>query len=383
MKGRSSDRVGSRLDGYRGMIAVLALVALVLLTSLTGVLPRLVCAVDRGTCSSSSQSSEVGTPSDATTAPSGIVLPTPSGAATGSAELPVATDELAVSTVPGEGTVPAGRGRTVGAQYAPAPAGAAPVVGGLWGDEADSENTIDPERLVEVSALSCGAPGTGPCDAWEGLQTDTGAALAAGPTRLTQAGLDPFVGQEEATTVVDATLGSATSIGGEQTEVLYRSIQRTRDGALTESWTWQEGTSLRQVLTRRSREGVLSSVTIVGIDTTDTGTFLVRTEIPVTDSSADVMEDWLAALPADRSAAGTMVGDISGAPDLSAPAAVRAAFRTGVVQRSSIEVTETLTAQTLRDYPDGSLPGVTVLASWDLGLPNERGNRTWTTVEAS
>ena len=32
MKGRSSDRVGSRLDGYRGMIAVLALVALVLLS---------------------------------------------------------------------------------------------------------------------------------------------------------------------------------------------------------------------------------------------------------------------------------------------------------------------------------------------------------------
>lgn len=140
---------------------------------------------------------------------------------------------------------------------------------------------------------------------------------------------------------------------------------------------------MRQVLTRRSREGVLSSVTIVGIDTTDTGTFLVRTEIPVTDSSADVMEDWLAALPADRSAADTMVGDISGAPDLSAPAAVRVAFRTGVVQRSSIEVTETLTAQTLRDYPDGALPGVAVLTTWDLGLPNERGNRTWTTVEAS
>ena len=78
-----------------------------------------------------------------------------------------------------------------------------------------------------------------------------------------------------------------------------------------------------------------------------------------------------------------MVGDISGAPDLSAPAAVRVAFRTGVVQRSSIEVTETLTAQMLRDYPDGSLPGVTVVTTWDLGLPNERGNRTWTTVEAS
>lgn len=365
------------------MIAVLVLVVLVLLAAVTGMLPRLMCALDEGTCPVSPQPAASHAPSPSETMDPGSVLPSPSGGATGSAELPVASDELAVSTVPGEGTVPAGRGGTVGAQPAPAPAGAAPVIGDLWGVATGSDNTIDPARLVEVSALACGAPGTGPCDTWEGLQADTGAALAAGPTRLTQAGLDPFVGQEEATTVVDATLSQATTTGSGQTAVLYRSIQRTRDGALTESWTWQDGDSLRQVLTRRSRDGVLSSVTVVGIDTTDTGTFLVRTEIPVTSSSADVMEEWLAALPADRSAASSMVGDISGAPDLSAPAAVRAAFRSGVVQRLSIEATEPLTAQMLREYPDGSLPGVTVLTTWELGSPNERGNRTWTTVEAA
>ncbi len=365
------------------MIAVLVLVVLVLLAAVTGMLPRLMCTLDEGTCSGPSQPVASRTSPEATTAPSGSVLATSSSAATGSAELPVASDELAVSTVPGEGTVPAGRGRAVNADSASAPGGTAPVISNLWGDETEHRDTIDPARFVDVGALACGAPGTGPCDVWEGLQADTGAALAIGPTRLTQAGLDPFVGQEEATTVVDATLEQATTTGSEQTEVLYRSIQRTRDGALTESWSWQDGESLRQVLTRRSRDGVLSSVTVVGIDTTDGDTILVRTEVPVTDSSADVLEDWLAALPADRSAATSMVSDLSGTPDLTAPAAVRVAFRTGVVHRSRIEVTESLTAQMLREHPDEALPGATVLFAWELRLPNERGLRTWTAAETS
>ena len=345
LRPRPALRAEPGLRGYRAMIAVIVVIALVVLGAVTGAFHRVLCLADSSACDTAA----------------------PVTAPTGAVELPAASDERAVVAAAGTGTLTGGSRPAVVDRSAVPGAQTVPSWGDLWSDGQDEDEAAGPVGfggegvLVPLEELSCGSPGTPPCDAWEALASDASASRAVGLLRAPLLGLDTADPAGAAPVVVDLALpvrdDAALDAAG---TVLHRSVLAPDTGATTLSWTWQRRDgALVQVVAERQPDGALSTLTVSALvqapapDGAPGG--LERTElvIPVTPASSAALDSWLVDLAAQRvDPEPSDLTDVDPA-DLSANAFERLAALTGEGLRESVVLPDGAepTAEWLRDAP--------------------------------
>lgn len=346
------------LGGYRGIIAVVVLIALVAVLAISGTLQRGLCVIDSGTCA---------------TAPSGGA--TPSYFDTGA--LPAASDERAVFAGAGLDSVPPGYRKSVAGRTAAVTTGSSPPLTQLWslGTDAEQGGLGDDSMLIALDDLPCGTSTTGPCDAWEGLQTDSTAERTQGAERLSLLGLDPFVGIESETRTLDLTLPNsllAQDGSSDAPAVLYRHSQRLRDGATSESWAWQQSTdTVARVSVERSRGGLLHSVSVIGASSdSDNQVKWTTISIPVTDSSREALDEWASTFTVDGPSLPDELWESTASVDADDAILLRLVHSTGEVTRETLSAGEDfpgVTPQLLRDDPEHTDADLTVTTTETLG----------------
>ena len=371
MRRPGSDRRGLRaepgLHGYRGMIAVAVAIVLVALGGLAGAFRPLVCLVDPAGCASA--------PSASATAPAGR------------GELPAATDEKAVRVTAGEDDVPPGRYRVAAGRGPVVGAGSSTPLGRLWSDDAPApDGRFQGEApLMALTDLPCGTATTAPCDAWPGLASDAAADQTEGAARLSLLGLDRVIGTSADMTTVDMTLPVRRDGALEgASAVLYRSSLRRSDAATTASWTWADAAgAVYQVRAERAGDGSLHALTVTAVRAGG-GTSAVWTtlSIPVTDSSRDALEDWLAGVNAQEVALTPQTFEPAG-DGAADDAFSRLVHSTGEATRETLALPAgtAVDARMVRDDPTHA--AATVTATEVLGEPAEDGTRSFTPREGA
>ena len=345
LRPRPALRAEPGLRGYRAMIAVIVVIALVVLGAVTGAFHRVLCLADSSACDTAA----------------------PVTAPTGAVELPAASDERAVVAAAGTGTLTGGTGHAVVDRSAVPGAQTAPSWSDLWSDGQDEDEAAGPVGfggegvLVPLEELSCGSPGTSPCDAWEGLSSDASASRAAGLLRAPLLGLDNADPTGASPVAVDLALpvrddAELDAVG----PVLHRSVLAPDTGATTLTWTWQRRDgAIVHVVAERRPDGSLSTLTVSALirasapDGASGG--LERTElvVPVTPASSAALDSWLVDLAAQRvDPEPSDLTDVDPA-DLSANAFERLAALTGEGLRESVVLPDgaAFTAEWVRDNP--------------------------------
>ena len=359
------------LGGYRGMIAVVALIGLVAILATTGTLQRGLCVIDSDTCK---------------TVPSGDA--TPSFFDTGA--LPAASDERAVFLGAGLDSVPPGNHKSVAGRTAAVTAGSSQSLTQLWSTSADTAQSgfSDDSMLIALDDLPCGTSTTGPCDAWQGLQSDSTADRTQGAERLSLLGLDPFVGIESETRTLDLTLSNNVlgQYGPSGSSILYRHSQRLRDGATSESWAWQQSTgAVARVSVERSRGGLLHSVTIIGASSeSDDQITWTTISVPVTDSSREALDQWVSTFTVDGPTLPDELWESTASVDADDEILLRLVHTTGQVTRETLSAGgefSGVTPQLLRDDPEHTDADLTVTATERLGDLDALGRREFVSKE--
>ncbi|CED90377.1 Hypothetical protein AAM4_0482 [Actinomyces succiniciruminis] len=359
------------LGGYRGMIAVVALIGLVAILATTGTLQRGLCVIDSDTCK---------------TVPSGDA--TPSFFDTGA--LPAASDERAVFLGAGLDSVPPGSHNSVAGRTAAVPAGSSQSLTQLWSTSADTAQSgfSDDSMLIALDDLPCGTSTSGPCDVWEGLQSDSTADRTQGAERLSLLGLDPFVGIESETRTLDLTLSNSFLAQDESSDapIFYRHSQRLRDGATSESWAWQQSTdTVARVSVERSRGGLLHSVTIIGASSeSDDQVKWTTISIPVTDSSREALDQWVSTFTVDGPSLPDELWESTASVDADDEILLRLVHTTGQVTRETLSAGgefSGVTPQLLRDDPEHTDADLTVTATERLGDLDALGRREFVSKE--
>ncbi|WP_103061650.1 hypothetical protein [Actinomyces qiguomingii] len=348
------------------MIAVIALIALVAVLAVTGVFRRGLCALDPASCATSSMGG-----------------PAPTYFDTGA--LPAASDERAVAAGASLDAVAPGYHKTAAGKMPVISAGSVPALTELWGPSAGDEQAglVDETVLLALDEPACGSPETGPCDTWEGLQSDSTAEHTQGGDRLSLLGLDPFVGIESETNTIDLTLTNSLSQPEDSergTPVLFRHSRRLRDGATTASWTWQESAgTIASVRVERSRGGLLHSVTIIGVSTgNDNQVIWTTIGIPVTDSSRDALDRWSYAFTVNGPTLPEDLWESTAAVKTEHDVLLRLVHTTGQVTREMLAPGDGfsgITPQLLRDDPEHLSAELVVTGTEVLGDLDALGRR--------
>ncbi|MDO4901223.1 hypothetical protein [Actinomyces sp.] len=364
-------RAEQGLRGYRGMIAVIVMIALVAVLALTGTFRRGLCALDPDSCTA-----------------------TPSGGTNstyfGTGALPAASDERAVATGVGLDAVPPGRHKTAAGKAPALTAGLAASLEQLWTPLTGVEQAgmADTTVLIPLEEMACGTSGTGPCDTWEGLQSDSTAEHTQGADRLSLLGLDPFVGIESETSTLDLTLANSPlrQGGSGSSAILYRHSQRLRDGATTETWAWQASPETAAVVSvERLRGGLLHSVKIIGATTgADNQVIWTTICIPVTDSSREALDQWVSAFTVDGPALPDDLWEPTAAVGPDDDVLLRLVHATGQVTREALsngDGSPGVTPQVLRDDPEHASAGLAVTSTETLAEPDALGRREFKAEE--
>ena len=360
------------IRGYRGIIVVITLIGLVAVLAFTGIFRRGLCILDSASCPRNMSS-----------------VPTAKNLDPG--ELPAPTDERAVSNGAGVGTVPPGlrtlaRGKTSVVAGDPPPS-----QNDLWGDPrhagSDNKSPWESPVFLHMDKAPCGTESTAPCDTFPELRTDSTAEQTQGAQRLSLLGLDPYLGEEGATNVVDLTLPSEKSIqfrkdANGDNILLYRNSQRLRDGLTTETWTWQktESGSTDQLKIERTREGVLHSFTAFRV-TQSSGRLKVTTvSMPVLESTKDALDELTSSLMSAKLELPDSVFNPVTPASMSDEMVVRLAKKVGQVIRETRNPGAGfggLTLESLRNDP-GLVGSTTPVSKETLSSPDKTGKRAFT-----
>lgn len=376
-------REESRAFGYRGIIASVVLLLLVLGISLSGAGRAVVCLLDQSLCAS--------VPEPQATDP---------GLVTGA--LPAASDEQAVATGAGVGSVPVGREgrrRQVPLQLTqPVPASS------HWSPPQPAPSS-PPEnlRLVALGSLPCGGSADAPCDKWAEIKTDAAAAQAGPASRLTGAGLDISDGAQGASDNLElsaeiGSLGLGVSVQGVEGDttdslVLHDLSRDRRDGSTSSSWIMssQTGTgerALTRVRVNRTRDGVLHDIVLTRVVSSSADpnrlTWTTMT-LPATDASRPALDAWTLALPSQGLRIPADLLEPLKPETVDMETVVRVAHQTASVRQEVLQASEPLpplSVHLLRRNADHSSLGLTILSTHELSPEDQRGKRSFKEVSS-
>ena len=384
---RGRRRAEGGLYGYRSIITVIVLIGLVGVLAFTGVVRKGLCFIDAAACSDASRIRS------STSGLEPVSLPAPS-------------EERIVRTVAGNNVVPPGRPSLVYGKKSAISPGAPPQLQRLWdGNEIDSNDaasvpstTWKSSMFLPLSSLPCGVEIS--CDdaSLAGkVSSDSKANQTKGISKFSLLGLDPLVGKEGISTVVDLNLPLEGKSGqphelhdcNERSGLLYRNTRYLRDETSTETWTWQgrnDHDGGQQVVVVRGRGGQLVSVAFYKIHSESSGEFKRSSvRLSVSDNNRDAVEVWLDKFGIDGPDLPQQVFEPLSPISADGNMLVRIIHESGEVARETVKSVsdiKAITPEMMRDDPGLMRAGVSVTKE-TLGRSDSTGERTFSSSDSS